>query len=251
MSEDESKDKIEEKTVEPVPELVAKHTEFETKYRVEPSGLVEFKRIMGTLPDLKESIYVESPDSYFTNEHITKAFADFASTLKDKDAEKLNEIVTDTIGRFPPFMRYRKPPDSLEGSRQELTTKYKRDGSKNNIQREEKNLRVDGTNADTVISFISDIGYKPNFEIWKACHIYNFNDATLVFYSVYDTTNGKTTKVDNFVEIEVDEETVSSMTEDQAWGIIEKYEKVLEPVGLSAKSRLRRSLFEMYRRELK
>jgi hypothetical protein len=38
------------------------------------------------------------------------------------------------------------------------------------------------------------------------------------------------------------------LTEDQAWAIIEKYEKILEPVGITAHKRLRRSLWEMYKR---
>lgn len=228
---------------------IPKLTEFETKYRVDPSTLTEFKRIMDTLPNLTKFIYVEGPDDYFTNEHITTAFENLIGKINsDKLKDEFTALVASTIGQFPPFMRFRRPSHGLDGNRQELTTKYKQEGSKNNIQREEKNIRVDNTDTDTVKSFTEDIGYKLNFSIWKTCHIYNFDDATLVFYSVYDTTNGKAAKMDNFVEIEVSEEKVSEMTEDQAWGIIEKYEKALEPVGLTAKSRLRKSLFEMYKR---
>lgn len=233
------------------PELIAKLTEFETKYRVEPSVLTEFKRIMDTLPNLEKFIYVEGPDDYFTNEHITNRFTEFAETLKKDDKQRLETLLAETVGQFPPFMRYRRPSHGLDGNRQELTTKYKQEGSKNNVQREEKNIRVDNTKEDTIKSFITDIGYKTNFSIWKTCHIYNFNDATLVFYSVYDTTNGKASKMDNFVEIEVSEEDIHNFTEAQAWEIITKYEKALESVGLSAKTRLRKSLFEMYKREVK
>lgn len=231
--------------------LVPKLTEFETKYRVDPSTLTEFKRIMDTLSGLEKFIYVEGPDEYFTNEHLTKSLDAFGETLNAKDKERFHEVIASSIGQFPPFMRYRRPSHGLDGNRQEITTKYKQTGVKNNIQREEKNLRVDQTELNTIKSFITDIGYKLNFSIWKTCHIYNFDDATLVFYSVYDTTNGKASKMDNFVEIEVSEEKVSTMTENQAWAIIEKYEKELEAVGLSAKTRLRKSLFEMYRREVK
>lgn len=229
-------------------ENLNKHIEFETKYRVEPVVLTEFKRVMEGLPNLKKFLYVEGPDTYYTNQHIVSAFQDFASTLKDKDKEKLLSIVEETIGKFPPFMRYRQPSHGLDSNRKELTTKYKKDGSKNNIQREEKNIRVDLTAEDTVKQFVKDIGYEINFSIHKICHIYNFEDATLVFYSVYDTTNGKPTKMDNFVEIEVSEEKISGMTEDAAWGIIEKYEEALEPIGITAKNRLKKSLFEMYKR---
>jgi adenylate cyclase class IV len=225
-----------------------KHVEFETKYRIDPSVLTEFKRVVDNLPDLKKFIYVEGPDTYYTNEHIVKPFQDFAETLKEKDKEKLLKIIDETINQFPPFMRYRRPSHGLDGDRKELTTKYKQTGSKNNIQREEKNLRVDNTDEETIKAFVSDMGYKTNFSIWKTCHIYNFDDATLVFYSVYDTTDGKASKMDNFIEIEVSEEKVAEMTEEEAWGVIEKYEKALESVGLTAKNRLRKSLYEMYKR---
>lgn len=230
---------------------VAKHTEFETKYRVDPATLTEFKQIADSLKPPK-FIYVEGPDTYYTNEHITKKLEAFGETLSEKNKEAFQAVIDETVGAFPPFMRYRRPSHGLDGDRKELTTKYKQSGSKNNIQREEKNIRVDKVDEDTIMKFVSDLGYKLNFSIWKTCHIYNFEDATIVFYSVYDTTNGgKASKVDTFVEIEVNEETISTKTEKEAWGIIEKYEALLSPVGLSAKSRLRRSLFEMYKRDVK
>lgn len=232
--------------------LVAKHTEFETKYRVDPTTLIEFKQIADNLTNKKKFLYVEGPDTYYTNEHITNKLEAFGETLSEKSKETFDTVLADTIGQFPPFMRYRRPSHGLDGDRKELTTKYKQSGSKNNIQREEKNIRVDKVDEETIMKFVSDLGYKLNFSIWKSCHIYNFDDATIVFYSVYDTTNGgKASKIDTFVEIEVDEESISTKTEKEAWEIIEKYETLLAPVGLSAKSRLRKSLFEMYRRDVK
>ena len=149
---------------------------------------------------------------------------------------------------MPPFFRFRKPALGFDKGRKEITTKFKRPNAKNNIQREEKNLRVDLTENDTVSAFIKDLGYSLNFEIWKTSHIYNFTDATLVFYSVYDITDKRLVTPKHFIEIEVDEELVSTLTEDQAWGIITKYEAMLEPFGISARNRLKKSLFEMYRR---
>lgn len=245
--------KIEAKEIAAKPVImVPKHTEFETKYRVDAATLIEFKQIADKLPNLKKFIYVEGPDTYYTNEHITKKLEAFAEALPEKHKEAFQNIFDDTVGAFPPFMRYRRPSHGLDGDRKELTTKYKQSGSKNNIQREEKNIRVDNVDEDTIMKFVSDLGYKLNFSIWKTCQIYNLDDATIVFYQVYDTTNGgKATKVDTFVEIEVDEESISEKTEKEAWGIIERYEKILEPIGVSARSRLRKSLFEMYKREPK
>ena len=55
----------------------------------------------------------------------------------------------------------------------------------------------------------------------------------------------------HFVEIELDEEKIHKLTEDQAWAIIRQYEAVLEPLGITYRNRLNKSLFEMYYREPK
>lgn len=232
-------------------ELVPKLTEFETKYRAEPHLLTEFKRIMDVLPGLESFIYIEGEDDYFTNDHIVKSFIKLAESLKDKEAkQKLLKLITETISTYPPFMRYRRPSHGLDSGRTELTTKYKEDGAGNNFKREEKNLRVDKTEEETVKEFVKDLGYKLNFSVWKSCHIYKFPDAILVFYTVYDTTDGKASNSHSFMEIEVDEETVSTMTEAEAWAIIVKYEKALEPCGVASQRRMRKSLFELFKRDV-
>jgi hypothetical protein len=229
-------------------ETIPKLTEFETKYRVEPHLLTEFKKIMNSLAGLDKFIYVEGPDYYFTTD-VPEQFYKLAETVKDKtDREKLLKLIDNTLGNLPSFLRYRRPSHGLDNGRSEITTKFKREGAKNNIQRKETNVRVDITPEDSIRDFIGNFLYRTNFNIWKGCHIYNFEDATLVFYTVYDTTDGKATKTDSFVEIEVNEEKVSHMTEDQAWEIITKYEKALEDVGINPQKRLKKSLFEMYRR---
>jgi len=192
--------------------------EFETKYRVEPHFLTLFKYTVEKLPNLHRFVYVEGPDEYYVKD--------------DK------------------FIRYRHPSFSLDNNRAEITMKIKPAEAKNNIKRKEWNWRVDNTPQDTIREGIKDLGFKFNFSIWKSCHIYNFNDATLVFYTVYDTTDDKPSKTDTFVEIEVSEEGINQgITEQQCWDIIIKYEKILEIIGLNAQKRLRKSLFEMYVRE--
>jgi predicted adenylyl cyclase CyaB len=200
---------------------IPEFTEFETKYRVDHHQQFLFKQIVGELPEIKDFIYVEGPDFYYVN--------------PDRDG----------------FARYRKPSFGLDNNRAEITVKFKPKDAKNNIVRKEINVRVDGTPENTAKELIQSMGYEFNFSIYKNCQIYKFADATLVFYTVYDTTDGKPKNQDSFVEIEVDEEGIKDMVEAQAWAIIEKYEKILEPVGVSAKRRLRKSLFEMYVREKK
>lgn len=201
-------------------DTLPKHTEFECKYRVEPHLLIDFKKTVESLPGLKKFVYVEGPDKYFV--HPDSSFA-----------------------------RYRKASHGLDDGRAEVTWKIKQPGAKNNFIRKEWNWRVDGTPEETITESLQAHGFLFNFSIVKTCHIYNFDDATLVFYTVYDTTDGKSTKTDTFVEIEVEEESIHNLTEEQAWEVITKYEKALEPIGVSAQKRMKRSLYEMYVRETK
>lgn len=202
------------------------NTEFECKYRVEPQVLVEFKRIVGELPEEKDFLYVEGPDYYYTH--------------PDYDESS--------------FGRYRRPSFGLDGGRAEWTVKFKPKGAKNSIQRLELNWRVDQTPEADIRRGAELMGFVPNFTIIKSCQIYKFKDATLVFYTVYDMAEGgKASKIDHFVEIEVSEKRINEegLTEDQAWGIIQKYEKVLAPIGVSPQKRLRKSLYDMYKRVIK
>lgn len=213
----------EEKTLE--------HVEFETKYRVDDHLLIEFKQILEPNPELLGFIYVEGPDQFFTYSD-----AWFASMPQ-----------WDPKGTF---IRYRKPSFGLDKGRRQVTWKYKPTNTKNNIQRKEHNWDIGETPEKVIIEQIQDSGAIFNCSIVKNCHIYNFSDATLVFYTVYDTTFGKPKKADYFIEIEVSEEKIHQMTENECWAVIEKYEQVLSPIGITAQKRLKRSLFEMYRKEV-
>jgi adenylate cyclase class IV len=188
------------------------HCEFETKYKVKGDVLFEFKRIVQDLPGLTGFTYVEGPDTYWT---------------KGED-----------------FFRYRRAAHEEKDVKAWLTMKQKT-GTANNIQRKEINWRVDVTPFETVKEGVEMLGFKYNFKIYKMCHIYYFDDATLVFYTVKEDDKPDLT---HFIEVEVDEETIGELTEEQAWDVIKKYEAAFEPLGIKAQNRLRKSLFEMYRR---
>ena len=180
------------------------NTEFECKYRVEPHVLIEFKRIVSELPDLKSFLYVEGPDFYYSH--------------PDFDERS--------------FGRYRKPSHGLDNGRAEWTVKRWLTGAKSSTKRLEMNWRVDLTPEEDVKRGAEVMGFVFNFSIIKSCQIYKFDDATLVFYTVYDVTDGSTSsKVDHFVEVEVSEKLITEgLTEAEAWVIIEKYEKALAPI---------------------
>lgn len=199
--------------------------EIEVKFRIDESKLNEWKQIVSNYRDsdpdnYREFIYVDSDDVYYTKKEHPK------------------DVVYE-------FVRYRFSDDK-KVKRAELTTKRKLQGS-NNYIRKEYNVRVDNNTKETVDGFITTgLGYDYNFKITKYVQIYRFKDATLPFYTVIDESG----KRDTFLEIEVDEELLHTITEDDAWEIIKKYEAILAPLGITAKNRLRKSLFEMYVKDL-
>jgi len=188
-----------------------KYLEIETKYEANDADRLKFKALAVTLNPTK-FIYVESRDVYY---------------VKSKDE----------------FLRYRMPVEHLNDPRSELTFK-KKHTERNNMIRTEVNLRVDVNSADLLAAFCEGLGYNRNFSVYKMCDIYYFNDANIVFYSVLDDF-GKTA---SFMEIEASEDI--GLTPEQAWEVIQKYEKLLAPIGISPQKRKKLSLFEMYRRDL-
>lgn len=200
-------DKIEERG-----NLLDKHVEFETKYRVEGDLVYKFKTIVSEM-DFKDFVYAEGPDYYYTKPDGS-------------------------------FLRYRK---ATTEKRAEVTMKEKPSGAKHNILRKEVNWRVDNTPKETIHEGALMMGYTFNFSIWKACHIYKLKDGTtLVFYTVRDENN----KLDHFVEIELDEKNIHKFSEEEAWNIIRKYEEILSPLGITYRNRLTKSLYEMYVKDI-
>lgn len=189
-----------------------KYTEFESKYRVDGDKIYEFKAIVEAIDKPFTFLYVQGPDHYF---------------VRDDNR----------------FARYRKA-DGDKSGRAEVTFKIKPIGAKNNINRKEYNWRVDKTPFSEISEALEDQGYFFNFKIKKSCHIYKFDDVTLVFYSVTSEKN----KLDHFVEIELDESTIHHLTMDDAMKAIRKYENILAPIGVSHRNRLSKSLFELYRK---
>ena len=200
---------VENQVVKTIPH----HTEFESKYRVDGDKIYEFKKIVENL-DGYNFLYIQGPDYYFTKEDGS-------------------------------FLRYRKAENDNK-NRAEVTMKEKPEDAKNNIIRKEVNWRVDKTPYNTIKAGALMQGYDYNFRIWKMCHIYNFKDATVVFYTVKDDNE----KLDHFIEIEVDEDTIHKLTEKEAWMVIEKYEAIFEPLGITYRNRLRKSLYEMYVKDI-
>jgi len=185
--------------------------EIETKYDASEINRLDFKNLVESFAP-QSFVYVESSDIYYIN----------------------------SAGLF---LRYRMPAKNLNDSRAELTPKIKHI-QQNNVVRTEPNLRVDGNDPQRVKSFCNSIGFTENFSIYKMCDIYHYEDATLVYYVVKDEDG----EYSSFVEIEVKEDI--GIGQEEGMAIIQKYEKLLSPIGISAQKRKRLSLFEMYRKDV-
>jgi predicted adenylyl cyclase CyaB len=189
-----------------------KYIEVEVKFDANDIDRLKFKSLARTL-NPKSFLYVEGVDVYYVK--------------SDND-----------------FLRHRIAAEHLEDKRSELTFKKKSTDKNNNI-RTEVNLRVDSNDPALVAVFCEGLGYKRNFSIFKCCDIYFFDDANIVYYIVTDDDN----KMASFLEIEASEDI--GLTEEAAWEVVQKYEKLLAPLGITAQKRKKLSLFEMYKREVK
>jgi len=201
-----------------LPKEALPHVEFETKYKSSIDAMLTFKEIAEAQADLRKFVYVEGPDIYYWKDGMRK--------------------------------RHRRPSHNFEGGRAEVTLKLKPKGAWNNVQRKEFNWRVDGTPTEVIHESLLAEGYEHEFTVWKTCHIYIYDDATIVFYSLADTTDGpRRGKYDHYIEIEANEDKMHETTAEQAWSVIRKYEKLLEPAGVNAQKRMDRSLPEIYGRK--
>ncbi len=137
------------------------------------------------------------------------------------------------------FIRYR-----YHDSMGELTIKRKTIDSNNN-NRIEVNLKADGNNAKNITAFAELLGYKPNFSIFKTCKIAFLEKAVLVYYVVYDKNLNE---LNRFIEIEARED-YKWTSEEEAWNEVTNYEKMFEPLGITSRNRLKKSLFELFKKQ--
>jgi len=135
------------------------------------------------------------------------------------------------------FIRYR-----YHDSMGELTIKRKTTNN-NNLMRVEVNLPTEGKSLSTVEAFVNLLGYKRNFSIFKTSKIAFFEKAVLVYYIVYDENFNEKQR---FIEVEANEK-YNWTSENEAWEEVVKYEKTLEPLGITPKNRLKKSLFELFK----
>jgi len=183
--------------------------------------------------------FKEIETKYSADKIKMEAFEALVEPMKPTKKMMVSSYDDYFINKDGDFVRYRYTDD-----RGELTIK-KKTTDKNNNERIEINVPTTGDNLPTVGAFLDYLGYKHNFGIYKTCKIYWLDNMVVVYYVVYDKDLKEQRR---FIEIEADESHCWE-SEAQAWDQVVKWEKLLEPLGISPQNRLKKSLFEMFRRE--
>lgn len=162
---------------------------------------------------------------------------DTMSPRKRMTVSSYDDYFIDDVGNF---IRYR-----YHDGRGELTIKRKI-SEKNNNERIEVNVPTAGDNFKTIEAFCGLLSYKHNFGIYKTCKIFWVDRVVLVYYVVYDK---ELKELRRFIEVEADED-LQWNSEQEAWDEIAKYEKLMEPLGITPKNRLRKSLYEIFKKDV-
>jgi adenylate cyclase class IV len=188
-----------------------KYREIEFKYAADNISLTAFVEFAKTRPGLQSYVEASGFDHFY---------------------EK-----TDSSGSFG---RHRIGPDMNQLTFKRKTT------DKNNFIRTEHNLNLTtSVSQDQVKSLFEEFGYKYNTSIFKTCFVYKYEWYTLVYYVCY---NSDMKERGRFVEIEMSED-YAWASEEEAMGQLTIIEKLCKSLGVTPQSRIRKSLFELYKNE--
>lgn len=191
-------------------------TELEYKYLADNIKLSDFRKLMESYP----------------NEWLNIDDRIFGPTVKE--VSSFDIYYTASLEHFIRFRMSKQSP--------ELTIKRKNNET-NNWDRVEVDVPLSPeATEETVEKFVNLLDYKKNFKIYKSCFIYFFDNFNTVYYTVYDE---EMKEVGRFIEIEINKDKVK-MLGDNASIVLKQVENSLEALGITAKNRLKKSLFEMY-----
>ena len=181
---------------------------------------------------------------YFAKDIPLTAFVNFCSAFKGNPPKYLEasgyDYFFDKADDQDGFYRIRIGHDLRQ-----LTYKHKTKET-NNYVRDEHNLNFAADMTKEYIEgYVKSLGYEYNTKLFKNCFIYLYDTFTLVYYICYDEDMHE---LGRFVEIEMKEEHEWG-TEQAAWGELVVLEKLCRPLGISPQARVKRSLFEMFKKD--
>lgn len=165
-------------------------------------------------------------------------FSDLVENLKPSNNTIVSSYDDFFVNENNEFIRYRH-----NNNNQELTIKRKT-SNYNNVERIEVNMSILPQDFSTINAFVELLGYTHNFRIYKTAKIYWIHNVVICYYIVYDENMYE---LNRFIEIEANEN-MEFNNENEAWNTIKYYEEKLKSIGINSKKRLRKSLFEMYKK---
>jgi adenylate cyclase class IV len=189
------------------------YSELEYKYKADNIGLKSFLTLMESL-QIKNKMTISSWDIYYT----------------PKESSESEDFIRFRMSTTP-----------------ELTKKVKTKNT-NNWARIEVDLPLDPekTNEGIVSKFLDLEGYVPNFKIYKSCFVFWLEEVNFVYYIVYDEDMAEQGR---FIEVEINKDKIPELEQ----GVGAEYElkvsaKILEKLGLTSQHRLKKSLFELFKK---
>lgn len=153
-----------------------------------------------------------------------------------------------TAGGEDLFYSNSDKPDSffrirLDGRKDTLELTYKEKKKNNLYLRVEYNLTVDSNNLDGLHSLLNTLGYKFNTYITKDSCTYDFGWYYVCYYTVLrDNQN-----LGSFIEIEVTNSSLTDLDDAEAMKDLEQLEKQFFPLGIFPETRIKKSLFDIFK----
>lgn len=136
------------------------------------------------------------------------------------------------------FMRFRNGPSP------ELTIKMKTN-DKNNNHRVEIDLPLSNKVTSWLVEkFVSCLGFKENFRIYKYCDIYWYEKIDIVYYTIYDK---EMKEVGRRVEIEARKD-YPFKSADEALAEVKAMEQKMSAIGITPQKRMKKSNWEQFKK---
>lgn len=180
----------------------------------------------------------------------------FLQLMEKLEEKHQGQMVIDSkkVSSWDIYYRHEKEEDKAIRYRQseknpELTVKVKT-SEKNNNHRVEINLELSNETPQreqekAVENLTKLLDCPENFRIMKTCFIHFFGPLNYVYYIVYDI---EMKELRRFIEIEFSEKEAKYHTEEYVFGKLNEFEVDLIELGITPKHRLKKSLFETYRK---
>jgi adenylate cyclase class IV len=183
-------------------------------------------------------------EAKYNAENIT--LTEFKEFCLAREPKVLN--IVEAAG-FDYFYSHPKEPDAFYRHRMgpafnQLTFKRKTTQGNSNIRIERNVDLALHTTKEQVAAEMEEHGYKFNMEIFKTCFVYFYDWYVLSYYVCYDKDMKE---LGRYIEIEASEHH-DWHTEQEAWDAVVVMEKLCKPLGINPQMRIKRSLFELYRK---